>query len=168
MAATVTGEECAVYIAIHSGNALPSNYLGTTKKDNFFGMGEFSLTLDRGTIEQDLIASAGNYFDQGALTMDGSFTMTRFGSSGNSDVLLSIIDGSGKNQYFCISGRIADDTTSPALTHLKWFLVSCQVTGYDVSVGDASTITEASIDFIVMDTENIEYTTGLISDRVKA
>jgi len=165
MAGTVTGQDANVWFARHSGGI--ANWAGFTSTEShaFYGMSDFSLTLDRGTIEKDLMGQAGNYFDQGALSMDGAFTISRFGSSGSSYALLSIIDGTGKSEYVAISGTVSDATDA---TYLKWYLISCQITGYDMSIGDATTMTEVSIDFIVLDPENIEYTSGLISDKVKS
>ena len=167
---TVTGQDANVWFARHSGGCDliyvgSSSMFSATENHAWYGMSDFSLTLDRGTIEKDLMGQAGNYFDQGSLSMDGSFTISRFGKSGSSYALLNIIDGTGKSEYVAISGTVSDATDA---TYLKWYLVSCQITGYDMSMGDADTMTEASIDFIVLDPENIEYTGGLISDRVKS
>jgi len=160
LAGTVTGQGANLYFVTHAGGIAPSFTL--TENHAFWGASDFSLTLDRGTIEQDLIGQAGNYHDQGSLSMDGSFTVGRFGASGNSYTLDNIVNGTGGNKYVTFSGQIADDVTGT--TYLKWFLVSCQITGYDFSIGDADTITEASIDFIVLDPQNIHYSNGKISD----
>jgi len=160
MAGTVTGENANVWIAAHAGGASVSDY--TSKDHATFAISDFSLTMDRGTVEQDLIGLPGNYFDQGKLSMEGSLTQCRFGTSGNADLLASIIDGTGNYQYVTISGQISDD--GGGVTYLKWYLVSCQVTGYDFTFGDADTISEASIDFQVLDPQNITYSTGTISD----
>ena len=160
MAGTVTGEGANVWIASHSGSYVVPSY--TNKDHATFAISDFNLTLDRGTVEQDLIGQPGNYFDQGKLSVEGSLTQCRFGASANADLLASIIDGTGLYEYVTVSGQVAADTGS--ITYLKWYLVSCQVTGYDITIGDADTITEASIDFIVLDPQNITYTTGTISD----
>ena len=160
MAGTVTGEGANVWIAAHSGGYAPKSY--TSRDHATFAISEFGLTFDRGTIEQDLIGQPGNYFDQGKLSVDGSLTQCRFGASGNADLLQSIVDGSGRWEYITVSGQIADD--SGDIVYLKWYLVSCQVTGYDITIGDADTITEASIDFVLLDPQNISYTVGTISD----
>lgn len=152
-----------MWFVVHAGGTAP--VFTATEGHAFYGLSDFSLTIDRASIEQDLIGQAGNYFDQGALSMDGSFTMSKFGVSSNDYALKSIIDGTGENKYVAISGQVSDTTDA---TYLKWYLVSCQITGYDVSIGDASTITEAAVDFAVLDSQNIEYTGGLISDSVKA
>lgn len=165
MVGTVTGENCFIYLTAHSGGAIDTSLIGTAGTHTLFGMGEFSLTFDRGTIEQDLIGQAGNYFDQGTLSIDGSMMLSRFGASANAPILENVIETSDtfKNKYLTISGGISTETDA---TYLKWFLVSCQVTGYDISMGDADTITEASIDFVLLDPQNIEYGSGIISDKV--
>ena len=95
--------------------------------------------------------------------MDGSLTVAKFATSGISDLLLNLVDAGsiGNWKYLAISGSVSDATDA---TYLSWFLVSCQVTGYDISMGDADTITEASVDFIVLDPQNIHYNNGKISD----
>lgn len=162
MAGTVTGEKANLWFVNHAGGTAPS--FTSTEDHSFWGASDFSLTLDRGTIEQDLIGQAGNYMDQGSLSLDGSFTMGRFATDDKSYTLDSIIDGTGTNKYIAFSGQVADDEGSTV--YLKWYLVSCQITGYDVSIGDADSITEASIDFIVLDPQNIHYNNGKISDSV--
>jgi hypothetical protein len=141
---TVTGKDAA--IGIYSGS--------TYKGHSTWGISDFSLTFDRGTVEQELVGETGNWFDYGALSCEGSYTNCKFAGSGNSDALSSIIDSC----YITVSGSTG--------SNLSWFLVSCQVTGYDVSMGDADTITEASIDFVIMDPYNvtIDTSTGHITD----
>lgn len=155
---TVTGENAKVWIGTHAAATAPS----FTKTHTLYGMGDFSITLDRGTIEQDLIGAAGNYFDQGSLSVDGSLTMSKFGANANSDALNNILDGTGTNKLFCVSANIGGSLTDA--TYLKFCFVSAQVTGYDVSIGDADTITEASIDFITLNPQSMKHTGGLTSD----
>jgi len=166
MAGTVTGRDANLWFAAHSGNSITADIM--TKFDAYhthtaFGIGDFSLTLDRGTVEQDLVGQVGNYFDQGALSADGSLTSVKFATSGVSDFLLNLVDAgaAGKYQYLAISGCVSDASDA---VYLSWYLVSCQVTGYDISMGDADTITEASIDYTVMDPFKITYSSPCISD----
>jgi len=71
----------------------------------------------------------------------------------------------GTYQYLAISGTISTDADiGAAERYLSWYLVSCQATGYDVSIGDADTVSEASIDFTHMAPYNIVYTHGVIQD----
>jgi len=121
-----------------------------------YGLSDFSLTISRDTVEQELLGSPGNYYAYGNLSIDGSFTMCKFAASNQADALYSIVNAS-----LCqISGGVANGAAD-----LRWNFASCQITGYDVSWGDASTITEASIDFTVLDPYNVTYSNGLISDK---
>lgn len=117
------------------------------KEDSVWATSDFALNFSRGTVEQPLVGEKGNYYLQGALNIDGSLTNCRFGASGNSEFLDSIVDGT----VLDISGAV-DGSSS-----LVWHFVSSQVIGYNVSVGDASTITEVSIDFTVMNPKNATY-----------
>jgi hypothetical protein len=167
MAGTVTGKDANLFLYAHSGGAALSVIdAGLTDGEHdhtAFGVGDFTLTLDKGTVEQELIGQVGNYFDQGSLSMDGSLTSIQFATSGVSDLLLNLVDAgtAGKWKYLAISGCVSDATDA---TYLSWFLVSCQVTGYDISFGDADTITEASVDFTVMDPFAVAYNEPCIMD----
>jgi len=135
MVATVTGEN--VYVTIGSQLA------------TLHAVSDFSLTFDRGTIEQELVGQEGNYFAQGALSIEGSLTCCRFGASGSDAFMDSLVDGS----VMTISG-----TTYSGSNGIGFYFYSAQVTGYDVSIGDNSTISEASIDFTILDPYNAVYT----------
>jgi hypothetical protein len=53
-----------------------------------------------------------------------------------------------------VSGSVGDDS-------LKFYFISAMVTNFDLSMGDADTISEGSFDFIVLDPQNvIAYGTG--------
>ena len=159
MAGTVTGEKANLWMASHAAGIDAT--LDSTKAHGTFAISDFSLTFDRGTVEQELVGQTGNYFTQGSLSIDGSLTQCRFGASGNSDLLENMMSATGDNQYITISGQISDDDS----TFLSWVFVSCQVTGYDITMGDADTITEATIDFVVLDPYNVTCTNGLIADK---
>jgi len=138
-------------IAIASGSRVADK---DVRGHSLWGMSDFSLSFDRGTVEQELIGETGNFFAYGALSCEGSYTNCKFAASGNFDALSSIIDSC----YMKVSG-----TTG---SNLSWYFVSAQVTGYDVTMGDADTITEASVDFVIMDPFNITInnSTGHITD----
>ena len=127
------------------------------KAQSTWGISDFSLTFDKGTVEQELVGETGNYFDFGSLAVNGSYTCCKFAASGNADALINILDSA--DSYIEISG-----TTG---SNLSWYFKSCQITGYDVSVGDADTITEASIDWVQMspDAVRINTTGGHVSDN---
>ena len=127
---TYTGEDAYVYI---------SGLSHTT-----YGLGDFSLTLDRGTVEQELVGEAGNKFQQGALSVEGSFTNAEFDSDAVDAILGALVNGTKVK----ISG-------SCGMKSLHWILTSCQITSFDLSIGDASTVTEGSVDFTLLDPYNI-------------
>jgi len=151
MAATVTGKSATLYIgATAAGGSDP------TKGVNTWAISDFSLTFDRGSVEQELIGQPGNFFDQGALSIEGSLTQCRFAASGNADALLNVVDGTGDQAYFRVSGAVG------STGGLTFYFKSCQVTSYEVSIGDADTITEASIDFQVLNPYDATYSAGSI------
>lgn len=150
MAGTVTGKNAVLKISDHAAGAAP---VFTSKTHSTWGVGDFTLTLDRATVEQNLMGERGNYFDQGVISVDGSLTAARFAASGVSDILDNLLDDdSNTHQYLAISGTISTDTDA---TYLSWYLASCQVTGYDISIGDADTISEASIDFVLLNPQDL-------------
>jgi len=155
MAGTVTGENAKVWINTHAAGTHPD--VGGTH--TLYGMGDFSITLDRGKITQDLIGSPGPYEDQGGLSIDGSLTMSKFGANATSKSLDNIIDGTGTTRYFSVSANVGGSLTNA--TYLKFYFMSCQVTGYDISIGDADTVTEAGIDFIVLNPQDIKHAGGM-------
>ena len=142
---TVTGKDAT--IVIYSGS--------TAKYHSMWGISDFSLTFDRGTVEQELVGETGNWFGQGAMSIEGSYTNCKFAASGNADALIGIIEGCN----LVVSGNVGAGL-------LSWRFVSSQVTGYDITMGDADTISEASIDFVVMDPFNVRInkTSGFVSD----
>ena len=169
MAGTVTGKDANLWLVAHSGGATLANIRTRMASSTYphsyseFAVGDFTLNLDKGTVEQPLIGEVGNYFDQGALAMDGSLTAAKFATSGISDLMLNLIDAGqdGYWKYLAISGCVSDATDA---TYISWFLVSCQVTGYDITMGDADTVTEASVDFTVMDPFAVTYKSPCIGD----
>lgn len=145
---TVTGKDARIWIYSGSINT------GAAKTQSTFGLSDFSITLARGTVEQELVGETGNYFAPGSLSIDGSYTACKFAMAANSEDIDSIIN----SKFITISG-----TTGSVLS---WCFASCMITGYDVAMGDTDTISEASIDFIVMDPYNVTYnaTTGHMSN----
>ena len=120
-------------------------------------MGSFSITLSRGTVEQELVGVAGNYTAQGSLGVEGSLEISKLDAAGNSDFLNSILDGTGTNKWFAVSANVGGGNATDAL---RFTLASCNVTGWDVSVGNADTITTASIDFVVANPYDLKYRDG--------
>jgi hypothetical protein len=128
---TYTGEDAKVWIGTNTHTTV--------------GMGDFTLTLDRSIVEQELLGEAGNYFAQGALTVDGSFTHAQWGESLLDTTIGSLVEGT----LVSISG-----STGPH--SLRFFFKSCQITNFDLTIGDASTVTEGSVDFTILDPYNIK------------
>lgn len=142
MAGTVTGEDAYFYVSSAASDHMDHQYGDQT----VYGVSDFSFTLDRGIVEQELVGQAGNYFKPGALSLEGSFTNCRFGASGACTPLISIIE----SRKITISGHVESG-------ELSWCFRSAQVTSYEISFGDASTISEASIDFTVLEPTAITY-----------
>ena len=134
---TYRGEDAAVQI---QGKT-------TGRKHNILGLSDFSLTLDRGTVEQELVGEPGNYFLAGSLSVEGSLTACKLDATAATDLLVNCITGS----TCWISGSVGPKS-------LHFFFESGMITGFDLSIGDADTITEGSIDFIVMDPHNVKMT----------
>ena len=81
---TYTGEDASLQIGLAGG---------TGKTHTEIGIGEFSVTLDRGTVEQALVGQTGNDYRAGAMTIEGSFTEAEFGTDILDITLKSIISG---------------------------------------------------------------------------
>jgi hypothetical protein len=139
---TVTGKDAKIWIA--SGGTT----LGTWYGHAYYGISDFSLTIDRGVVEQELVGETGNYQAVGALSVEGSFSESKFATSGLAQDFYSLING----KFIAISG-----TTG---SNLSFTFMSCQVTSADVSIGDADTITECSIDFTVSNCHQVFVSAG--------
>jgi len=113
---TVTGKDAKV--VIYSGS--------TAKNQSTWGISDFSLTFDRGSVEQELVGETGNWFAQGSLSIEGSYTCCKFGASGNADALVGMVE----SDYVTVSGCVDKNTANI----LSWRFVSSQITGYDLSL----------------------------------
>ena len=100
---------------------------------------DFSLTFDKGTVEQELVGQNGNLFLAGSMSCEGSLTSCRVHTTGVVDILADMING----KTIEISGSCGTDS-------LHFYFKSCQVTGFDFNLGDADTVTEGSVDFAVL------------------
>lgn len=143
MVATVTGKNATIEIG-----------LGGTESNKLYGISDFSISFSRGTSEQPLIGCEGNEFFEGAITIEGSYTCCKFASEEHCDALGSIVEG----DVIKVAGKIgAYDAGPPEVVYLNWEFSECQVTSYGVATGNASKITEASIDFVVMNPHEVDY-----------
>lgn len=109
------------------------------KTHSMLGLADFTLTLSRDTIEESLLGERGNFFMQGPLSVEGSLTAAKLSDSAAGVLLEALISGS----VVWVSGSVGPNS-------LHFFFQSCQISGFDISIGDASTITEGSIDFSVL------------------
>jgi len=120
---TYTGESAVLSI---SGSASVDTY----------GIGDFTLTLDRGIVEQELVGKKGNFFTQGAMSVDGSLTACKLDTNGAGVLLQTLLDSATCH----VSGMAGTN-------NFGFYFKSAMITGFDLSIGDAATITEGSIDF---------------------
>jgi hypothetical protein len=132
---TYTGEDAAIQV----------NGKASARKHGVLGISDFSLTLDRGTVEQELVGEAGNYYVAGSLSCEGSLTMCKLDATAGGDILTHVISGTRA----WVSGSCGANS-------LSFFFISCMITGFDLTIGDADTVTEGSIDFTVQDPQNIK------------
>lgn len=154
--ATVTGSSADIAIKSHAAGAAT----GAMSTHSLYGISDFSITFDKGVVEQELVGEIGNYFTFGSLSVEGSYTCCKFAASG-ADEALDNMFGGDSYKYITISGN-----TGNSATGISWYFRSCQITGYDISLGDADTITEASIDWVVMHPNQVTITlsTGHMED----
>jgi len=121
----------------------PTIYKGDDAKLNISGMShsilaisDFSLTLGKGTAEQELLGSKGNYTIAGAISCEGSLTSCKLDSTGLVKLVQNMIDKSKTK----ISGSCGPNS-------LHFDLDDCVLTGFDFSLAGADEIIEGSIDF---------------------
>ena len=162
MAGTVTGKNCRVWLVAHSGGTWDAGGAGgftSTKTQATWALGDFSLTFDRGVVESDQMGAAGPYTTQGSISVEGSMTAAKFATPGYSDLIYNMCYfDDDKYKYLAISGTISTDSDA---CYFKWCLASCQVTGYDFSLGDADTVTEANIDFVMLNPQDLTFDTAV-------
>lgn len=112
---------------------------GVEKTHTELALSDFSLTLDKGVVEQELVGETGNFFVGGSLSIDGSLTSCRMHNTATGYMVSDLIDGNPVT----ISGNCGSNG-------LHFYFVSAQITGFDLSLGDADTITEGSLDFTLL------------------
>ena len=117
----------------------------TSLTQSLIGMSDFSLTLSRGTVEQQLVGEIGNYSAAGSLSVEGSLTACKMDNT-----LAGYIVG------HCVSGNMIHISGMAGDQSLHFFFISAMITNFDLSMGDADTISEGSFDFIVLDPQNVQ------------
>jgi len=125
------GEDATIYIG--SGGTANKLSHGT------LAISDFSLTLSKGTAEQELIGEKGNFFLAGSLSAEGSLTACKLHSTALGKIVNLMIEGVPMS----VSGSCGAQS-------LHFYLRSCQVTGFDFSIGTADDITEGTVDFSVL------------------
>lgn len=127
---TYTGEDATIWLLNKDGSWLSHSTLAIS---------DFSLTISRGTAEQELVGSKGNYQLAGARNVEGSLTSCKL----TTDALGLLISGMIAGVRTQISGNYGGGAT-------RFYFKSGMVTGFDFSVGTADDITEGSIDFTLL------------------
>lgn len=121
---TYTGQDAAIWISGQTHTTL--------------AISDFSITFDAGVVEQELVGEIGNYRVAGAVGCELSLTHCKLDANVAPHLLTAVIRGNDVK----ISGNSGPNS-------LHFYLVSCAVGGFDISMGDADTITEGSVDFTV-------------------
>jgi len=130
---TYTGENAKITIA--------------SKTHSTLGLSDFTLTLSRDTIETELVGEAGNDYRAGSLSVEGSLTATKLDNSAAGVLLEALINGT----TVTISGSAGDKS-------LHFYFKSGLITGFEITLGDADTVSEGSVDFVVLDPQNVTKT----------
>ena len=125
------GEDATIYLG--SGGAANKLSHGT------LAISDFSLTLSKGTAEQELVGEKGNFFLAGSLSAEGSLTACKLHAGALGKLANLMIEGVPMS----VSGNCGAES-------LHFYLRSCQVTGFDFSIGTADDITEGTVDFTVL------------------
>jgi len=126
---TYTGEDATILI-----NANSTDMSHTT-----LAISDFSLTISRGTAEQALVGEKGNFYLAGSRSMEGSLTSCKLHTDAIGNIVSDMVGGNSVQ----ISG-------SAGANSIHFYFKSCQVTGFDFSIGTADEISEGTIDFTLL------------------
>ena len=103
-----------------------------------YGAADISITIDKDVIEQPLACQDGNYYRAGSISVEGSFTVSKFASTDAGALIASMINkNAGKLE---ISGNCGENS-------LHFHFKSAMITSFSVDIGDADTFTTGSFDF---------------------
>lgn len=133
---TYTGKDVTITMG------LISDYPAGGSFHSAYAISDFSVTLNRGTVTQELVGETGDFSLAGALSAEGSLTACKLGIDSLGIMLESIIDGTPTKRMFFIGDVGAKG--------FGFNFKECQITGFEISVGDGSTISEGSVDFKVL------------------
>ena len=126
-----TGEDATLYIG--------SGGTATSLSHSDLAISDFSLTLSKGVAEQELLGEKGNFYLAGSLSAEGSLTACKVHNTAVGKLVNQMIQWLAVS----ISGNCGEQS-------LHFYLRSCQITGFDFSIGTADEITEGSIDYSVL------------------
>jgi hypothetical protein len=136
---TYTGKDAEVWIGLKDESG---------KTHTELAIGELSITLDRGTVDRPLLGETGNFHTQGVLSITGSLTAAKL-SDGTAGIFLkSIIKGDSTHRIW-ISGQFGDKS-------LHFNFTEVMITSSGIEMGDASTISDGSFDFQIMNPVDIQ------------
>lgn len=128
------------------GYTSPTTYRGNDaaiwisgQSDSTYALSDFTITLSKGTAEQELLGETGNYFLAGSMSCEGSFGACKMTSSGVGLIIGSLINGVRVK----ISGNAGANS-------LHFYIKSAQITNFNFSIGDADTITAGSFDWTAL------------------
>lgn len=127
---TYKGDDATIMI-IDSGDTALSN--------STLAISDFSLTISRGTAEQELVGEKGNFFLAGSRSIEGSLTACKLTTGAVADIVEDMIDGNAIQ----VSGNAGANG-------IHFYFKSAQITGFDFSIGTADEITEGSLDFTLL------------------
>lgn len=133
---TYTGKDATIEIGLLEDWATG----GTTHTE--YAISDFGITITRGTVTQELVGATGDFQIAGALAAEGSLTACRLGIDTLGILLESIINGTAAKRIF-VKGMVGPNS-------VNFEFKECQVVSFELTIGDASTISEGSVDFKVM------------------
>lgn len=138
---TYDGKDAKVWIGLKGES---------TSEHDALAIGEMSITIDRGTVDRGLLGETGNYHTQGAVSITGSVTAAKLSDDTAALFLESIANGTS-DYRITISGQYGSKS-------LHFDFDECMVTSSSIDVGDASTISDGSFDFQVMNPSQLSKT----------
>ena len=132
MAAIYTGRDARIWL--WSGLAVTAPITHSN-----LAISDFSLTLSKDTLEQELVGEIGNYFIAGGLTAEGSLTACKLHSTAVGKLIQYMINSTP----IVVSGQCGAEA-------LHFYFKSCQISGFDFTINTAGDISEGTVDFTIL------------------
>lgn len=123
---TYVGSDAKIYIA--------------TNDYSTYSLADFEVVLDKPVVSQELTCQDGDAYTTGALACTGTFTVSEFANTNCGTLLDAVVN---KN-YVEISGNAGGKS-------LHFWVKSGMILSFNVTLGDAGTITNGSIDWQAKD-----------------